>query len=69
MLHIQNLHFNYPGERPALRGIDLEIHPGESVAIIGANGSGKTTLARCFNGLLTPSAGCVLVDEIDTRDS
>jgi energy-coupling factor transport system ATP-binding protein len=69
MIHIQNLHFNYPGERPALRGIDLEIHPGESVAIIGANGSGKTTLARCFNGLLTPSAGCVLVDEIDTRDS
>ncbi len=68
MIRIQNLYFHYPGEHPALRDIDLEIHPGESVAIIGANGSGKTTLAHCLNGLQTPSTGCVLVDDMDTRD-
>lgn len=68
MIRIQNLHFHYSEDRPALRGIDLEIGPGESVAIIGANGSGKTTLARCFNGLLTPSSGSVFVDGMDTRD-
>ena len=40
----------------ALDGIDLQIMPGEFVAVIGANGSGKSTLARHFNALLLPSA-------------
>ncbi|MFT5087668.1 MAG: energy-coupling factor transporter ATPase [Candidatus Latescibacterota bacterium] len=69
MISIQNLSFHYSENRPALQNIDLEIHPGESVAIIGANGSGKTTLARCLNGLHIPSAGRVLIDGMDTRDS
>jgi len=69
MISLQNLSFSYSEDRPALQNIDLEIHPGESVAIIGANGSGKTTLARSLNGLHIPSAGRVLVDEMDTRDS
>ena len=38
----------------ALGGIDLQIMPGEFVAVIGANGSGKSTLARHFNALLLP---------------
>ena len=46
--------------RPALDGVDLEIAPGEFLAILGANGSGKSTLARTLNGLLKPAAGTVL---------
>lgn len=52
----------------ALDGIDLQIMPGEFVAIIGANGSGKSTLARHFNALLLPSEGSVNVHGLDTLD-
>ena len=52
----------------ALDGVDLQIMPGEFVAVIGANGSGKSTLARHFNALLLPSEGCVKVHGLDTLD-
>lgn len=52
----------------ALNGIDLQIMPGEFVAVIGANGSGKSTLARHFNALLLPSEGSVNVHGLDTLD-
>lgn len=41
--------------------MDLDLHPGERVALVGANGSGKTTLARVLLGLLSPSGGTVRV--------
>ena len=50
-----------------LRGIDLEIGPGEIVAIMGSSGGGKTTLLRCISGLLVPTEGEILVDNIDVR--
>jgi ABC-2 type transport system ATP-binding protein len=50
------------GQLDALHGLDLEVHPGECVAVIGHNGSGKTTAVRMIAGLLDPSAGSVLVD-------
>ncbi len=49
-----SVHF---GERAALRGLDLQIHRGDRIALVGANGAGKTTLLRLLNGLLSPSAG------------
>ena len=52
----------------ALDGIDLQIMPGEFVAVIGANGSGKSTLARHFNALLLPTEGRVKVHGLDTLD-
>jgi signal transduction histidine kinase/ABC-type multidrug transport system ATPase subunit len=45
----------------ALDGIDLEIKPGEVVALVGENGAGKTTLVRCLAGDITPSSGEILL--------
>ena len=49
-----SVHF---GELPALQAIDLQIHRGDRIALVGANGAGKTTLLRLLNGLQRPSAG------------
>jgi phosphonate transport system ATP-binding protein len=48
--------------RAALAGVDLEIRPGESLAIVGPSGSGKTTLLRLLNAAVRPEAGSVEVD-------
>lgn len=53
---LHNLRFAYNGT-PVLRDIDVEIEPGELVALMGRNGSGKTTLLRCIVGLLMPERG------------
>lgn len=53
---------------PALRGIDLELAPGELLTVVGGNGSGKSTLARLCNGLLVPEQGEVVVGGLSTAD-
>ena len=72
-IEFHKVHFSYPAPSgptiPALRGLDLTIRRGEYWVVLGRNGSGKSTLARLLNGLLTPTAGRVLVDGLDTRDS
>ncbi|OLC54872.1 MAG: hypothetical protein AUH85_10635 [Chloroflexi bacterium 13_1_40CM_4_68_4] len=50
------------GTREVLRGIALEVAPGEVVAVVGRSGVGKTTLLRLLSGLLVPAAGAVAVD-------
>jgi energy-coupling factor transport system ATP-binding protein len=65
----ESVSYRYRGDAPlALDGVSLRLEPGELVAVAGANGSGKSTLARLCDGLLTPSAGRVLVDGLDTAD-
>ena len=49
----------------ALRGVNLDIRPGEQVALLGPSGSGKSTLLSLFGGVLRPSAGKVIVDGLD----
>jgi energy-coupling factor transporter ATPase len=71
IFELHEVGFSYPGLQPieALRRIDLQINPGEYIAIIGSNGSGKSTLARLLNALLLPTRGSVLVEGVPTDDS
>ncbi|GIW25850.1 ABC transporter ATP-binding protein [Meiothermus sp.] len=56
LLAAVNLGFSYRN-RPVLRGVSLELHPGEWLALLGPNGAGKSTLLRLMAGLLRPEAG------------
>lgn len=59
ILRCVNLHKSF-GELKVLKGIDLAVHKGEVVAIIGASGSGKSTLLRCINLLEQPTSGDIV---------
>jgi phosphonate transport system ATP-binding protein len=61
VIHVRGLRKDYPGGSRALDGIDLDIAPGEFVALIGPSGAGKSTLLRCLNGLVIPTAGLVRI--------
>jgi putative ABC transport system ATP-binding protein len=68
VVHLQDIHKTYDsGEVKvhAVRGISLEIHRGEFIAIMGASGSGKSTLMNLIGCLDRPTRGCYLLDGID----
>ena len=64
MLRLSGLRKAY-GSNVALRGLDLEIGPGETLALLGPNGAGKSTAVKCIVGLQPPDAGTVEIDGID----
>ena len=60
--------FTYPNQQTlALRGINLNVKPGEKIGIIGRSGSGKSSLAKLLVGLYQPDSGSLLVDGVDIR--
>jgi len=68
-VRLQNVSFAYPGaDRLAVKGVDLEIPAGSTLALVGETGSGKTTLASLIARLYDPGSGSVRLDGIDIRD-
>jgi ATP-binding cassette subfamily B protein len=68
-IHFDNVSFTYPGAtEPVFDGLDLEIEPGRSLAIVGENGAGKTTLVKLLCRLYDPDRGRVTIDGIDLRE-
>lgn len=60
---------NVEGITTAVDHVDLQVSPGDFIAILGHNGSGKSTLAKHFNAILMPTEGTVWVDGMDTEDT
>jgi ATP-binding cassette subfamily B protein len=67
-IRFEDVDFGYESGRPVLEGIDLDLAPGRTVALIGRTGSGKTTLAALVPRFYDVSAGRVLVDGVDVRE-
>ncbi|MDW0109911.1 amino acid ABC transporter ATP-binding protein [Sporosarcina aquimarina] len=61
MIKANNVH-KYFGKLEVLKGIDMEVHPGEVVVLVGVSGSGKSTLLRCLNFLELTNEGTITID-------
>lgn len=65
----EDVSFSYPGNsEPALENINLQIAPGERIAVVGENGAGKSTLALLLLGLFHPTEGRILVDGVNLQE-
>lgn len=64
MLKITKLKKHF-GDIKVLKGIDLEVRPGEIVALVGTSGAGKSTLLRCINQIEEPTSGKVVLNKVD----
>jgi ATP-binding cassette subfamily B protein len=67
-VRFEGVRFGYGGGEPVLAGFELELEPGESVALVGATGSGKTTVATLLARFYDVDEGRVLLDGEDVRD-
>ena len=68
-VRFENVRFAYPGsDTEVLSGINLDLRPGETVALVGATGSGKTTLTALVGRLVDVTGGRITVDGVDVRD-
>jgi len=68
-VRFEGVSFTYPGaSQPALSDINLHIHPGESLALVGENGSGKTTLIKLLTRLYRPQQGRIMLDGLDLNE-
>jgi ATP-binding cassette subfamily B protein RaxB len=67
-IEVRNVSFRYAdGEPWVLRNVNLMIHPGESIAVVGPSGFGKSTLAKLLVGLLAPTEGSIEIGGLDIR--
>ena len=62
MMEIKNVAYHYKGGPQVLKDVSFSLEPGRFLAILGNNGAGKSTLLKCFNHILKPDAGAVLLD-------
>ncbi len=69
MITLENVSFAYADQGPSVQDVSFRLEKGEFAAILGANGAGKTTTVRLMDGLLKPTSGRVLIDDMDTVKS
>lgn len=68
-IRLENVSFHYPlAKEDTLTHIDLTLHPGEKLAVVGLNGAGKTTLIKLICGFLDPTEGRILLNGTDIRE-
>jgi len=68
-IEFRNVSFAYPGaQRLVLRNLNLTLHQGERIALIGENGEGKTTIVKLLTRLYDPTEGAIYLDGIDLRE-
>lgn len=70
IIRVEGVSFSYPGEKQILDGVDLTLHRGDRIGLMGPNGSGKTSLFHLIMGLLKPTAGTLQIfgRKADTED-
>lgn len=68
-IEFRNVNFRYPGSQiDVLQDINLQIFPGEKIALVGMNGAGKTTLVKLLTRMYDPTGGQILLDGVDLRE-
>ncbi len=67
-ISLRNIRKNF-GSLQALRGVDLDIHPGECLGLVGDNAAGKSTLTKIISGVYIPDDGTISVDGVPVRFS
>jgi osmoprotectant transport system ATP-binding protein len=67
-ISLRGVHVARHGAGAVLRGVDLDINAGETVALVGRSGAGKSTLLKAINGLIVPDRGEIVVGGRSTRD-
>lgn len=68
VIRYENVYFSYQEDRPVLQNINLDIHKGQTIALVGQSGSGKTTMADLLPRFYDTTAGRITIDGIDIRD-
>ncbi|OBV39663.1 thiol reductant ABC exporter subunit CydD [Janthinobacterium psychrotolerans] len=68
-VRLQHVQFAHPGEAPLFDGLDLQVRPGEHVALLGASGAGKSTLLSLIAGLLPAGSGIIHIDGVALDDA
>lgn len=65
---VTNISHSYVGDHQILHDVNLDVSPGERIAVVGASGAGKTTLAKLIAGIHTPTQGEILIGGVPLRD-
>ena len=68
-VHLQQLQFAHAGEAPLFDGLDLQVRPGEHLALLGASGAGKSTLLSLIAGLLPADSGVIRIADVILDDA
>lgn len=67
-VEFRNVSFSYKPEEPLIRNLNLQVHPGQSIAIVGPTGAGKTTIVNLLMRFYDPNAGAILLDGMKISD-